>query len=67
MRRQIYPALLKAYDHWVKYGDTRELECQVEAGRSHWLQVAEELVELHESRVKSAWQEMESLIERKSL
>ncbi len=67
MRRQIYPTLLKAYEHWVEYGDTRELETQVEAGRNHWLQVAEELVALHESRVKSAWQEMESLIERKSL
>lgn len=67
MRKQIYPALLKAYDHWVEYGDTSKLEYQAGAGRNHWLQVAEQLVELHESRVKSAWQEMESFIERKSL
>ncbi len=67
MRKQIYPALLSGYDHWVQYGDTGELRHQIEAGRRHWLQVAEELVQLHESRVKSAWQEMESLIERKSL
>jgi hypothetical protein len=67
MRKQIYPALLRAYDHWVKSGDAGELERQVEAGRRHWLQVAQDLVALHESRVRSAWQEMESLIERKSL
>ncbi len=67
MRKQIYPALLKAYDDWVKCGQTSELERQVEAGRQHWLQVAKDLVALHETRVKSAWQEMESLIERKSL
>jgi len=67
MRKQIYPALLNAYQHWVQYADTSELRQQVEAGRSHWLQVAEELVQLHQSRVQSAWQEMESLIERKSL
>jgi len=67
MRKQIYPALLNAYHHWVQYADISELKQQVEAGSSHWLQVAEELVELHQSRVQSAWQEMESLIERKSL
>jgi hypothetical protein len=67
MRKQIYPALLKAYDHWVKHGDPGQLELQVEAGRRHWLQVAEELVELHERQVHSAWQQMESLIERNSL
>jgi hypothetical protein len=67
MRRQIYPALVKAYEHWVEYGDAGELDRQIEAGRRHWLQVSKALVGLHESRVKSAWQEMESLIERQSL
>ncbi len=67
IRKQIYPALLNAYDQWVKYGDTRELERQIESGRMHWMRLAEQLVEIHESRVKTAWQEMESLIESKSL
>jgi hypothetical protein len=67
MRKQIYPALLKAYDHWVEYGDTSELENQAAAGKTHWLQVAEQLVELHASQVKSAWRDMETLIERESL
>jgi hypothetical protein len=67
MRKQIYPGLLRAYEHWVACGDAGELERQVEAGSRHWLQVAQDLVALHESRVRSAWHEMESLIERKSL
>jgi hypothetical protein len=58
---------VKAYEHWVEYGDAGELDRQIEAGRRHWLQVSKALVGLHESRVKSAWQEMESLIERQSL
>lgn len=67
MRRQIYPGLLEAYDQWVKNADTRELEQQVKAGKEHWMKVAERLVEIHESRVKSAWEEMESLIESRFL
>jgi hypothetical protein len=67
MRKQIYPALLDAYHHWVKYSDVSQLEYLVDTGRQHWLQVAQELIQLHESRVKTAWQEMEILIEQKQL
>jgi hypothetical protein len=67
MRKQIYPALLEAYRYWVEYADTSRLEEQVSAGREHWMQVARDLLELHQSRVKTAWQEMESLIEEKQL
>jgi hypothetical protein len=67
MRKQIYPALLDAYHHWVEYNDLSQLEYLVESGRQHWQEVARELLELHESRVKTAWQEMETLIEQKQL
>jgi len=67
MRKQIYPALLSAYEHWVECGDTGELVRQIEIGTSHWTRLAQELIGLHESQVKSAWQQMESLIERQQL
>ena len=67
MRRQIYPALMDAYDHWITYNDTARLRTQNETGRQHWLQVARALLRLHDSRVKSAWADMESLIEEKQL
>lgn len=67
MRREIYPALFQAYDQWVQYGDTSELQRQIDTGLGHWTRLATELVHIHESRVKTAWQEMESLIERKAL
>ena len=67
VRKQIYPALLDAYDHWVECGDRSRLETQISTGREHWIQVARELIKLHESRVTTAWQDMESLIEQKQL
>jgi len=67
MRKQIYPALLQAYNHWVECGDRDELQRQVEAGRQHWQKVANELMQLHEGRVKKAWTDMETLIEQKAL
>jgi len=67
MRKEIYPALLTGYQYWVEYADTRQLEEQVARGRNHWLQVARDLLELHEGRVKDAWQDMQSLIENKQL
>ncbi len=67
MRKQIYPALYKAYQHWVEYDDTGPLEAQIASGREHWLQVARELLGLHRSRVKDAWRDMETLIEEKQL
>ncbi len=67
MRKHIYPALLKAYAHWVECGDPGQLRQQIEAGRQHWLQVAGELVQLHDTRVRTAWTDMETLIEQKLL
>jgi hypothetical protein len=67
MRKQLYPALFKAYQHWVQYQDPGQLETQVARGREHWLQVAHDLLELHDSRVKDAWRDMESLLEQKQL
>jgi hypothetical protein len=67
MRKHIYPALLQAYEHWVECGDRGKLQRQVETGRQHWLQVANELMQLHEGRVRKAWTDMETLIEQKML
>ena len=67
MRKHIYPALFDAYQHWIAQDDLSPLQVQIAAGREHWLQVARELLDLHASRVTSAWQDMESLIEEKQL
>ncbi len=67
MRKQIYPALLQAYRLWVECGNRESLQQQIDSGRQHWSQVADELMRLHDDRVKKAWSDMETLIEQKSL
>ncbi len=67
IRKQIYPALMDAYQHWITYNDDQELKQQAITGQKHWLQVARELLQMHNSHVKNAWQNMESLIEAKRL
>ncbi|HFD81515.1 MAG TPA: hypothetical protein ENK05_14175 [Gammaproteobacteria bacterium] len=67
MRRQLYPALSKAYEEWVEYGDTRRLRRQVESGREHWLGLARELLELHRSTGPAAWPRMTERIEHQQL
>jgi hypothetical protein len=58
---------MEAYRHWVQYNDTDRLEEQINTGREHWTQVARDLLRLHQSRVNTAWRDMESLIENKQL
>jgi len=67
IRKQIYPALMDAYQQWIAYNDISALQQQIASGRDHWLAVARRLLDLHDSHVKNAWQNMESLIEASQL
>ncbi len=62
MRRELYPALLAAYEHWAQDGDDSALLRQVEAGRAHWLAVARQIMELHAQRGDEAASAIETLI-----
>jgi len=67
MRQAIYPALMGAYEQWVETGNTDALIRQVEAGRSHWLAVAEQMLDLHRTRGDEALRAIESLIDESHL
>jgi hypothetical protein len=67
MRKQTYPSIMDAYQHWLDCGDTSRLQEQIGTGREHWSKVARELIDLHDSRVRTAWRDMESLIEQMQL
>ena len=67
MRKQIWPGLTKAYAHWVECNDPAHLNQHVERGREHWLQVAQQLLQLHTERIQDAWSDMETLIEQLGL
>jgi len=41
MRKQLFPAVVTAYEHWSVRGDTRELEQLADMAVSHWQSLAE--------------------------
>ncbi len=44
MRREIYPALYRAYVEWQEHGRLDRLAQTVEQGRGHWLAIGKELL-----------------------
>lgn len=63
MRKQLSPALLNSYEHWVQSEDTSALEKQISDSHAHWLQLARELLELHRQAPDDVLPKMEALIE----
>ena len=44
LRRTLFPQLVSAYEHWRDSGDATLLLAAAEAGRTHWLAVAKQLL-----------------------
>jgi hypothetical protein len=44
MRRELFPQLLDAYQHWLTSGSLNVLEQAVNEGREHWTETAQNLV-----------------------
>ena len=44
MRRELFPSLLDAYQAWHSQGDIDALKVQVRRGRTHWQQLAQQLL-----------------------
>ncbi|MDO9007480.1 MAG: hypothetical protein Q7U80_04595 [Thiobacillus sp.] len=40
LRRALFPALTRAYDHWIASRDTSQLSRTVDAAAAHWLEAA---------------------------
>ncbi len=47
MRKQLFPALHRAYAEWLETGDKSVFARPIRAGTVHWLGLAERLLELH--------------------
>ncbi|MBU2640625.1 MAG: hypothetical protein Q8M84_08085 [Thiobacillus sp.] len=43
LRRALFPALTRAYDHWIASRDTSQLNRTVDAAAAHWLEAARHL------------------------
>ena len=66
-RKELFPALLAAYDHWLQMDDLGELERAAEAGRGHWLTVAGRLMEMQQKSEESGLQALEAYLEAQKL
>lgn len=47
IRKELFPALDSAYEHWLNSGDARPLKAAVKEGKSHWLSVADEIMDTY--------------------
>ena len=63
LRKMLFPSLLDAYAHWEQTGRTDRLEQLTEAGRDHWMSLAQEIVALNGVREGDLQHEITALVE----
>ncbi|MEE8342313.1 MAG: Sfum_1244 family protein [Gammaproteobacteria bacterium] len=67
MRKELCPSLKRAYTHWVKTGDQDNLRSCAADGRTHWLSVAEAMLQLHRKYGARITPYLEELVEESRL
>ncbi|MGD9788743.1 MAG: Sfum_1244 family protein [Sulfuricellaceae bacterium] len=65
MRRELYPELLSAYQHWAEDGKTRLLLDTIKRGRDRWQAAAEELLRLYRDHGPAAATPISELLKNK--
>jgi hypothetical protein len=63
LRKLLYPSLLAAYAHWEQTGDLDRLLQLTEAGRRHWMSLAQEILALHGTCDGDLQREITALVE----
>jgi len=61
MRKLIFPTLQNAYQEWLEKHNTSSLQRAIDNGRSHWLDIAQQMLALHDSQDRSS-DRIESLV-----
>lgn len=62
LRREIFPALDKAYRHWLGEGDARPLKRAVRDGKQHWLSVSAQIMETYRQYQDQSAGHIETLV-----
>ena len=65
MRRELFPALVEAYEQWLQSNDPDPLKQAVRQGQTHWLQVAKGILRLYQEGADTA--QIEACISASSL
>lgn len=67
MRKDLFPGIGMAYDEWAAGGSLDAMREVVETGRSHWLETARGMLEIHHSHGEDARQPLERYVESRRL
>jgi len=67
MRKAIFPSLVTAYTDWLTSHNTSKLNKLIPQARDHWINMAEQMIELYRKHNGSAHTHMESLINNNTL
>ena len=67
MRRELFPSLLEAYEHWRARGDLAPLARMAAAGREHWLGVARNMLQQFQDSRQDLDQALADYAQSKSL
>jgi hypothetical protein len=67
MRKEIFPSLYAAYQHWHQHDDLEPLHEQVERGQQHWLELSVNILDLHRQHDKESLAHIVKLVESNRL
>lgn len=67
MRKHIFPSLETAYQQWIESHDITELEAAIDISKAHWLNIATQMLSLHNAHQNQCTTHIESLINKNHL
>lgn len=62
MRKDLFPALNAAYQHWVDRDDLSRLKTVVRSGKNHWMTVADRILQCHRRHGNQCQQPIQNLL-----
>ena len=67
MRKQLFPGLVAAYETWAASGDSRDIERLVPRSETHWLALAEQMLDVYRSQGSDCQSALVELVEANTL
>ena len=62
MRKMIFPSLPEAYKGWLENGNTSQLTALINKASKHWINIAEQMLEIHQLHNGQSQTKIETLI-----
>jgi len=62
MRKMIFPSLPEAYKEWLEKKNTRKLKSVIKLASEHWINMAEQMLDIYKLHGKNSQRKIETLI-----